>query len=80
MLKFLNFYSFKFLSLSSFLSLSINAKQKFWGVPHLHTCVVFASICWFSLKILNSGPYELKKKKLKKKICCHYKSDSKLIV
>ena len=33
-----------FLIIICFSSLSINAKKKFWGVPHLlHMCVIFAS-------------------------------------
>ena len=34
-----------FLIKSCFSISSINAKQKFWGVPHLHMCVIFYTTC-----------------------------------
>ena len=35
------FHFFKILTFLGFQGLSINAKRKFWGVPHLQMCVIF---------------------------------------
>ena len=80
MLKFLHFYSFKFLSLSSFLKF-INKCQ-----AEILRCAPSSHVCGFCKHMLvffedfEFRPIWVEKKKLKKKICCHYKSDSKLIV
>ena len=39
------FHFFKILTFLGFQGLSINAKRKFWGVPHLQMCVIFFLFC-----------------------------------
>ena len=64
-----------FLTNSCFSSSSINAKQKFWGVSHLHMCVIFYSLSHYSNKRI-TFLYKIKNQyrslKSKSQTFCHF--------